>query len=170
LIIGSLVIRLNFIFKFAQILIIVISLYFAKEIIPLNLPTCDPVIGQFLPFSAIIMRLLTHNSLRCVAKEATLGYPLLINIDEMDVVEVKYNRDFIIHLIPSLNWEGLKLASSAIGLSEFPDSFNDNLLSDEEFLRAMHNLLLEIEIRKGTLTCPDTKKTFLIDNGIPNMK
>jgi len=116
------------------------------------------------------MRLLTHNSLRCVAKEATLGYPLLINIDEMDVVEVKYNRDFIIHLIPSLNWEGLKLASSAICLSEFPDSFNDNLLSDEEFLRAMHNLLLEIEIRKGTLTCPDTKKTFLIDNGIPNMK
>eukprot|EP01035_Chromulina_nebulosa_P023674 gene23674-30704_t len=116
------------------------------------------------------MRLLTHNSLRCVAKEATLGYPLIIRIDEMGIVEVNYNRDFIVHLMPSLNWEGLKLASSAIGLRDFPDSFSENLLSDEDFLRAMHNLLLEIEIKTGSLTCPDTKKTFLIENGIPNMK
>ena len=116
------------------------------------------------------MRLLTHNSLRCVAKDATLGYPLQIQIEEMDVIEIDYNPKFISHLIPSLNWEGLKIASSAIGLSGFPDSFNENLLLDEAFLKAMHNLLLEIEVQKGTLICPDTKKQFLIVDGIPNMK
>ena len=88
----------------------------------------------------------------------------------MDVIEIDYNPKFISHLIPSLNWEGLKIASSAIGLSGFPDSFSENLLLDEAFLKAMHNLLLEIEVQKGILICPDTKKQFLIVDGIPNMK
>mmetsp|Transcript_10949 Transcript_10949/g.16494 ORF Transcript_10949/g.16494 Transcript_10949/m.16494 type:complete len:123 (-) Transcript_10949:757-1125(-) len=116
------------------------------------------------------MRFLTHNSLRCVAKDATLGYPLKVDIEDLEVVEVEYCQEFLTHILPSLSWDGLKVASKVIGLVGFPDSFDESLLCDEDFLRAMHNLLLEVHIMKGTLTCPDTGRTFPIDNGIPNMK
>ena len=46
-----------------------------------------------------------------------------------------------------------------------PASFAD----DEPFLRALHHVLLEIEILEGSLVCPETGKKFPIKEGIPSM-
>ena len=40
---------------------------------------------------------------------------------------------------------------------------------DEAFLRALHHVLLELEIMEGTLVCPETSKRFPIKEGIPSM-
>ena len=37
------------------------------------------------------------------------------------------------------------------------------------FLVAMHNLLIDVFVETGTLTCPDSGREFQIVNGIPNM-
>ena len=116
------------------------------------------------------MRLLTHNSLRCHAKDVTHGYPLKLEIEEMEINETDYNEDFMKHILPSLNWVGVLLVSNIIGLDGLPEEFNTGLLDDNDFLKAMHNLLLEIQIIKGFLICPESGRKFPIENGIPNMK
>lgn len=40
---------------------------------------------------------------------------------------------------------------------------------DEEFLRSLHHVLMEVDIIEGVLECPETGRQFPITNGIPNM-
>uniref|UniRef100_A0A2K5BUU3 Multifunctional methyltransferase subunit TRM112-like protein n=1 Tax=Aotus nancymaae TaxID=37293 RepID=A0A2K5BUU3_AOTNA len=40
---------------------------------------------------------------------------------------------------------------------------------NEEFLRTMHHLLLEVEVVEGTLQRPESARMFSISRGIPNM-
>ena len=116
------------------------------------------------------MRLLTHNSLRCHAKDVTNGYPLNLIIEEMEIEEADYNEEFMRHILPSLNWSGVRLVGKIIGLDGLPEEFENDLLNDDEFLRAMHNLLIEIHIIKGTLVCPESGRKFIIEDGIPIMR
>ena len=115
------------------------------------------------------MRLLTHNSLKSIAKGSNEGYPLKLEIDEMEVRESEVNLNFIKGLIPGLDWGGVLVVAAAVGLHGMPAKFNVALLEDESFLRAVHNLLLDIHIQRGTLVCPDTGTRYPIQSGIPNM-
>jgi multifunctional methyltransferase subunit TRM112 len=56
----------------------------------------------------------------------------------------------------------------AEGLVEL-DAYNTESLNDEEFLKRLHIVLLEVEIIEGELICPETGRKFPISNGIPNM-
>ena len=47
--------------------------------------------------------------------------------------------------------------------------YNDESLNDEEFLKRLHLVLLEVEIIEGELICPEMGRKFPISNGIPNM-
>ena len=49
------------------------------------------------------------------------------------------------------------------------ESFNEESMSNEEVLKCLHKLLLEVEIVEGELICPETGRKFPIVNGIPNM-
>ncbi len=49
--------------------------------------------------------------------------------------------------------------------ASLPDSYEDN----EEFLKAAHHALLEVEVVEGELECPETGRKFPITGGIPNM-
>jgi multifunctional methyltransferase subunit TRM112 len=42
-------------------------------------------------------------------------------------------------------------------------------LTDEELLKSLHRVLLEVEVIEGELECPETGRKFPIRNGIPNM-
>jgi hypothetical protein len=90
------------------------------------------------------MRILTHNSLKCPAKDVATGYPLKLVVEEMTVIETECNLDFLKSHLPSLNWEGVLIAADAIGLKDIPPHLDSSHLLDEDFLLAMHNLLLEI--------------------------
>ena len=53
------------------------------------------------------MKLLTYNSLRCSANDVTLGYPLKLKIDDMEVGESVFDEAFMKHMIPQLDWNGI---------------------------------------------------------------
>ncbi|NXS38708.1 TR112 protein, partial [Pomatostomus ruficeps] len=44
-----------------------------------------------------------------------------------------------------------------------------NYEGDEEFLRRVHHVLLEVEVLEGSLQCPDSGRRFPISRGVPNM-
>ena len=46
---------------------------------------------------------------------------------------------------------------------------NDESLNNEDLLKKLHNVLLELEVIEGELVCPETGRKFQISNGIPNM-
>ncbi len=115
------------------------------------------------------MRLLTHNSLRCTAKAAIDGYPLKLEIEDMEVDETDYNESFMTNMIPQLDWNGVLEAARAVGFDGLPNIYDKSSLSDRDFLLAVHKLLMDIHVVEGTLTCPDTGKVFKIINGIPEM-
>ena len=116
------------------------------------------------------MRLLTHNVLKCNAKGAALGFPLNLQIEEYEVRETEVNYDFLKDLLPTLHWPGIVICAGAVGLEGFPVEFEPSLLESEEFLDAVHNLLLDIHVKNGVLVCPETGSKFPINNFIPNMK
>lgn len=116
------------------------------------------------------MKILTHNSLKCPAKEVANGFPLLLEIEEMEINEVECNLDFIKSIIPSLDWAGINIASKAVGLDTMPTSFETALLDDENFLIAMHNLLFNINVLSGTLICPESGRRFPVEGGIADMR
>ncbi len=45
----------------------------------------------------------------------------------------------------------------------------ESLESNEEILKKLHQVLLEVEVLEGDLVCPETGRKFPISNGIPNM-
>jgi multifunctional methyltransferase subunit TRM112 len=115
------------------------------------------------------MRLLTYTALRCPAKGVANTLPLLLEISEMNVVETEVNPDFIKHILPSLNWEHVLVAARAVNLAGMPDAFSKELLEDNDFVEAVHRLLLDIHILSGSLICQETGKRFPIEKGQPDM-
>ena len=67
-----------------------------------------------------------------------------------------------------VNKGGFFQISHADGLPA-AESFTEESLSNEEVLKKLHEVLLEIEVIEGELTCPETGRKFPIVNGIPNM-
>lgn len=85
------------------------------------------------------------------------------------MVESECNIEFIRHIIASLHWPGIIIAANAVGLQGFPETINDELINDDDFIQALHHLLLDIHIIEGTLICPETGYRFPIHEGIPSL-
>ena len=115
------------------------------------------------------MRILTHNTLRCNAKDVVHGYPLRLHVISMEVRETPLNEDFIRHILLTLNWPAVLIAADAVGLQGLPLELVPDLASDGSFLQAVHRLLLDVHILEGTMACPESGRTFLIKDGVPNM-
>ncbi|ETO28664.1 hypothetical protein RFI_08467 [Reticulomyxa filosa] len=131
------------------------------------------------------MRLLTHNMLHSRHKKGVrIGYPLKIVCSELRVVPQTFNKDFVKHRLPLINWTGFTSAITDIKemlaknensetfsidmVNKIPRNFSSDLLTDE-FLKLCHHLLFEIVVFEGYLECPETKRQFPIKQGIPNM-
>ena len=60
--------------------------------------------------------------------------------------------------------------ASQLGMQEsLPAALPANCSEDEGFLKALHHVLLEIEIVDGHLICPETGKRFPVKDGIPSL-
>ncbi|NXT06322.1 TR112 protein, partial [Prunella fulvescens] len=53
--------------------------------------------------------------------------------------------------------------------SELPPEPSPGYEADEEFLRRLHHVLLEVEVLEGSLQCPDSGRRFPISRGVPNL-
>ncbi|XP_028404135.1 multifunctional methyltransferase subunit TRM112-like protein [Dendronephthya gigantea] len=116
------------------------------------------------------MRVLTHNMLMSNIKGVKNGYPLLIEALDITINEVEFNAQFISRMIPRLDWSAVVQAAKQLGKGEdFPCEVVPDFENDEDFLRKAHHILLEVEVQKGFLICPETSRKFPVENGIPNM-
>ncbi|CAH1982409.1 unnamed protein product [Acanthoscelides obtectus] len=116
------------------------------------------------------MKLLTHNMLtsKCM-KGVSIGYPLAIKALDIRTVEVDFNPEFVAKMIPKIDWTVLHGAAESIGQTDLPKEVVDNYENNEEFLKKVHHVLLEVDVIDGELICPETGRKFPINNGIPNM-
>jgi multifunctional methyltransferase subunit TRM112 len=117
------------------------------------------------------MKLLTHNILTSsIIKGVKTGFPLGIEATDVKVQTVDFNSEFIMRMIPKLEWSAVYDAAATIGhLGELPKELPENYESNEDFLKHAHHVLLEVEVQEGHLVCPETGRKFPIKNGIPNM-
>ena len=115
------------------------------------------------------MRLLTYISLKSNIKGTSGEGVLKLEIAKMSVKETTPNLNFVKGQLPHVEWKAVLMAAGAVGLKGLPEQYSDTLLEDESFLVAMHNLLIDIHVETGTLTCPETDHEFPIANGLPDM-
>ena len=142
------------------------------------------------------MRLLTHNTLRNNEKDGSKkgktngGFPLKITATEIKVVDQDLeNRDrhisFVKGILPMLHWKALVqvrrtnttnwlktnlLSKGALemGITSLPNEFTEEMANEDDFLIALYQVLMNVHLVRGILTCPDTGREFSVVDGIPN--
>lgn len=120
------------------------------------------------------MRLLTHNTLRNnSAATKGKGYPLNIKPVEIRVDDAKEigsdpEREiaFVKGILSMLDWGILVKGASQMGLTTLPEILTDGMAHDDDFLRALYHVLMNVHLVKGILTCPDTGREFPVTNSI----
>ncbi|XP_063997348.1 multifunctional methyltransferase subunit TRM112-like protein [Pogoniulus pusillus] len=118
------------------------------------------------------MKLLTHNLLTSHVRglQPGGGFPLQIQASSVRVRSVPFNAAFVARMVPRLRWAALLEAAESLGhASELPPEPSPGYEGDEDFLRRLHHLLLEVEVLEGSLQCPASGRRFPIARGIPNM-
>ncbi|XP_059693418.1 multifunctional methyltransferase subunit TRM112-like protein [Haemorhous mexicanus] len=112
------------------------------------------------------MKLLTHNLLssHVPGLRPGGGFPLRIEAAEVRVRPVPFNAAFVSRLVPRLRWDALREAAESV-----PPEPTPGYEADEEFLRRLHHVLLEVEVLEGSLQCPDSGRRFPISRGVPNL-
>jgi len=119
------------------------------------------------------MKLITHNMLTCNIKGVKNGFPFKIEADDVQLKEADYNPDFLARMLQKLEWKALVDAAHNLGHgTNLPLDIagkETELLENEDFMKKVHHILLEIEVMEGNLVCPETGRKFPISKGIPNM-
>lgn len=135
------------------------------------------------------MRILTHNMLKCNVKNCNKdNFPLKIVSDKIETIESEFNKDFVINVLPKLEWDALvqgakdvcviisyyiftfiqKIMNKQVGI-QIPDALPEDASENEEFLRNLYSVISDIHILEGKLVCPNCGREFPINQGIPNM-
>ncbi|ETW76324.1 hypothetical protein HETIRDRAFT_328735 [Heterobasidion irregulare TC 32-1] len=115
-----------------------------------------------------MVRLITHNLLACHAKGCTANnFPLQFRDAQVALRDAEFNPDFLRGFLPKIEWPALVDAARQLGDTSLPLQQPDML--DDDFLRALHHVLLELHVEEGAMVCPNCQHVYPISNGIPNM-
>ncbi|KAI0067412.1 Trm112p-domain-containing protein [Artomyces pyxidatus] len=115
-----------------------------------------------------MVRLITHNLLACHVKRCTTNnFPLQLKDVQLALREAEFNADFLRGFMPRLEWTALVQAACQVGDDSLPLEAPE--MVDDEFLKNLHHVLLEIHIEEGAMVCPNCQHVYPISNGIPNM-
>merc|ERR1711865_345814 len=114
------------------------------------------------------MRLLTHNMLESPVKGIAVRFPLTIESEEIEVTEQEFNAEFITHMFPRLEWTALVAAATCLKIEHgLPAAVSPEMLENEEFLKQIHHILLEVRVLEGNLVCPESGRRFPVSKGRP---
>jgi multifunctional methyltransferase subunit TRM112 len=98
-----------------------------------------------------MVRLITHNLLACHAKGCTANnFPLQIRDAHLALRAAEFNPGFLCGFLPRIDWPALVGAARALGDASLPDAPPEML--DDDFLRALHHVLLEVRYRLSRRT------------------
>lgn len=101
------------------------------------------------------------------------GYPLKITpveirVDDANEIASDPGREiaFVKGILGMLDWGILVQGASQMGLTTLPETLTDEMVHDDEFLRALYHVLMNVHLVRGMLTCPDTGREFPVLNSI----
>ncbi|CAL1701737.1 unnamed protein product [Somion occarium] len=115
-----------------------------------------------------MVRLITHNILACHAKGCTQNnFPLQFKDASIELKEQEFNPDFLRNFLSRLEWKALVDTARELGDTSLPLEMPEMI--DDEFLKNLHHVLLEIHVEEGAMICPNCGHSYPISNGIPNM-
>uniref|UniRef100_A0A0G4ICE5 Trm112p-like protein n=1 Tax=Chromera velia CCMP2878 TaxID=1169474 RepID=A0A0G4ICE5_9ALVE len=100
--------------------------------------------------------------------------------EAFEVQPAEFSPEFVVNMLPKLEWAALvqtchdvmpQLQGEKAGEVSLmlPPSFSDSDRQDENFLRALHHVLVEFHIMEAKLVCPECGREYPISKGIPNM-
>ncbi|KAJ3071343.1 hypothetical protein HDU98_005474 [Podochytrium sp. JEL0797] len=98
---------------------------------------------------------------------ATDNFPLQITEAELEQVEVEFNEDFMRRMINKIEWPALVQTAFALGVDQLPATVPEVI--DEEFLKRLHRVTLETQLKEGKMICNGCKHVYPVTDGIPNM-
>ncbi|KAK4536489.1 hypothetical protein CDCA_CDCA08G2514 [Cyanidium caldarium] len=129
------------------------------------------------------MRLLTHNLLVCPVHREALR---IEQVRELEVIAAEYRPEFIVRMLPRLDWGVLRAAAAATAAAaeagrlealppQAPDveaiqaALRDGQVAQYEgLLQTLHHFLVETHVITARLGCPHGEQ-YAIDGGIPNL-
>lgn len=111
--------------------------------------------------------------LKCNVRGVKDGYPLKIEAEKTEVIECEFNAEMVQGLLSKIDWAALKRAALDLDIPDLEglgdDSSSESLINDEEALKKVHHVLLEVHVLEGSLVCPSSGRKFHVKEGIPNM-
>lgn len=118
------------------------------------------------------MKVVTANFMTCAVKgckASPASFPLHFHDAELELQELDFQAEFIQHIIPRLDWDGLQVTVNELGFPRIPDTKPEgDALNDEQILRDLHRLLLETQVMEGKLKCGNCGHEYMIKEGIAN--
>ena len=128
------------------------------------------------------MRLFTHNLLVCNVKACVAtaqrtasaqpsSFPLRIEVaaDGMKQEASEFHPEATSRLLSKLDWPALRATAAALGIAELPPAPPAKPEADPDFLKSVHDLVMDIHVVEGALVCPNCARSYPIKKGIPNM-
>ncbi|KAK2106654.1 hypothetical protein P7K49_016168 [Saguinus oedipus] len=82
---------------------------------------------------------------------------------------MEFNPQFMEPMIPKVECAAFLEVADNLQLIQVPKGPVKGYKENEDFLRTMHHLLLEVEVVEGTLQCPESGRMFPINCRVPNM-
>ncbi|KAF8326633.1 uncharacterized protein EI90DRAFT_3146497 [Cantharellus anzutake] len=119
-----------------------------------------------------MVRLITHNLLACHVKgceSSSNNFPLEFKDVRVEIRETDFNPEFLQGFMPKIEWDALVSASRQLGDTSLPENLPAPEAQTEEFLKALHRVLMETHVEEGAMICPNCGHEYRISNGIPNM-
>eukprot|EP00163_Fabomonas_tropica_P001294 TRINITY_DN1098_c0_g3_i1.p1 TRINITY_DN1098_c0_g3~~TRINITY_DN1098_c0_g3_i1.p1 ORF type:complete len:116 (-),score=22.10 TRINITY_DN1098_c0_g3_i1:145-492(-) len=107
----------------------------------------------------------------CNLKSCTKDkFPLKVTDFTIEESDVDPNPDFLIGLLPKLEWGALVGTAKALGVGdELPSKIPEDASEDADFLTALHHVIMEVEIKEAKLVCNGCGRVFPVSKGVPNM-
>ena len=108
------------------------------------------------------------------------GYPLDIEVAELQVEESAVDKQFLLKLLPKINYPALTGAVKQIShhceppLPAIPEELDvnddDRLRNlDDATVSSLYKVLFDVYLVEGFLICPGTGRRFPVKQRIPNM-
>ncbi|KAG2234258.1 hypothetical protein BDF21DRAFT_359800 [Thamnidium elegans] len=116
------------------------------------------------------MRLITHNMLQCHVKNCNNNnFPLRFEDVQVELIEADFNPEFLSNMLNKIEWDALYNTAIQLGINTLPAQMPEDAEENEEFLKLVHNVLLETHVQQGQMVCPNCAHVYKIRDGIPNM-
>ncbi|KAI1188265.1 hypothetical protein F5B17DRAFT_396199 [Nemania serpens] len=119
------------------------------------------------------MKVLSLNFLTCAVKTCKSradSYPLHPKDAELVQDDMELNEDFIVNLLPRIDWAALSTTATELGFPALPAAppTPEALREDAKTLRDLHGLLLETQMVEGKLVCAACGHEYAVREGIAN--